>query len=110
MKAWAPTIILILVMFLLIAATRVYIGGPDGIEVVWKGELNFADTVVNVVDYVGLPRREFGKRQLLLAQMEQMGLWDEDGDRVVLHRKRRSSQNEKTEEVREEESPAPKKD
>jgi hypothetical protein len=88
MKAWIPSIVLIALMLLLIAASRVYVGGPDGIEVVWKeGEISFVDSVVNVADYVGTPRAEFAaKKPALFAQMEDMGLLEPD---QYKHRRRR---------------------
>ena len=81
LKPWLPSIALIFLMILLIAAARVYIGGPDGIEIVWKGELSFADTVVNLADYVGIPKDEFSrnfKNPSLISQMEEMGLFDDE--------------------------------
>jgi hypothetical protein len=63
-------------MFVLISATRVYVGGPDGLEFVWKGELSFNDTVVNLVDFQGMPPKDIALAHspTLVSQMEDMGL------------------------------------
>jgi len=68
--------LLTVLMFVLISATRVYVGGPDGLEFVWKGELSFTDTVVNLVDFQGMPPKDIalGHSPALVSQMEDMGL------------------------------------
>lgn len=74
MKTWVPTFALAIILIILVAASRIYIGGPDGIEIVWKGELNFADTIVNLADYAGLTKKEFAQHPALYTQMDEMGL------------------------------------
>ncbi len=76
MKSWLPSILLTALMFVLISATRVYVGGPDGLEFVWKGELSFNDTVVNLVDFQGMPPKDIALAHspTLVSQMEDMGL------------------------------------
>jgi hypothetical protein len=78
-------------MAVLIAAIRIYVGGPDGLEVVWKGGLNFEDTVVNVNDYANQPRKEMlATKPALLSQMEEMGLYDSSDTPAEMFRKRRA--------------------
>ncbi len=89
LNSWLPSVLLIAVMLLLIAATRVYVGGPDGIEVVWKGELSFENTVVNLLDYSGLPRSAFARYPALMAQMEEMGFFDYEDSYRGLRKKHR---------------------
>lgn len=92
LKNWLPVSALLILLIVLLSAVRIYIGGPDGLEVVWKGELEFPDTVINVADYAGLPRKEMEKKPKLLAQMEDMGLFEsENWIRRRKHRKQPDS-------------------
>lgn len=86
-------------MMLLVAAMRVYIGGPDGVTVVWKGDLTFADTVININDYLGLPASEFQKHPLLLGQMEDMGFFDEETPRKYRRIRKNSGQQQRAAKV-----------
>lgn len=90
LKRWLPAILLIIFLSVLIAAIRVYVGGPDGFEFVWKGGLSLDDTVVNVDDYANVPRKEMLRKPALLAQMEEMGLYLSPDTPVDLLRKRRA--------------------
>lgn len=81
-------------MFLLVAAIRVYVG-PGEIEIVWKGNLTFADTIVDLCSFTDIPtvdgryvlRNDLAfTRPELLAQMEEMGLLTEEAQMI---RKRR---------------------
>lgn len=74
--AWVSPLVLCALFILLVAATRVYVGGPGGVIFVWKGELSFIDTVVNLVDYANLPKEELAKHPQLVMQMEEMDLLD----------------------------------
>lgn len=97
MKNWLPSVGLLFFLVLLIAAIRIYVGGPDGIEVVWKGQLDFSDTVVNVDDYSGSPRAEMVvSKPALLSQMEDMGLFDDEDEARLRRRKRRPRKAEQT--------------
>lgn len=89
-KRWLPAVLLLIFMALLIAAIRVYVGGPDGLEVVWKGMLSLDDTVVNVDDYRNIPRKDILAKPTLLSQMEEMGLYESSETPVELLRKRRA--------------------
>lgn len=91
--------VLFLVMILLLSATRIYVGGPDGIEVVWKGELNFADTIVNLNEYIGIPKKDFAKHPSLLAQMEEMGFFDTDEPTRKFMRKPKKSLEPKPDDI-----------
>ena len=96
LKAWIPCIVLILLLFVLIAATRIYVS-PADLLFVWKGGLSFNDTVVNLDDYTDSPtmadiadvRKGLAlKNPELLAQMEDMGLLTEEA--CLLRKKQRA--------------------
>lgn len=90
LKRWLPAILLLIFLSVLIASIRVYVGGPDGLELVWKGGLSYEDTVVNVDDYANVPRKDLLLRKLsLLAQMEEMGLYESSDTPAELVRRRR---------------------
>lgn len=92
LKSWLPSLFLVVIMFFLIASVRLYINCPDGFELVWKGELSFKDTVVDLNTVTGLPRREFADRKALLEQMEEMGLYDANASDYARPRKKKGSQ------------------
>lgn len=95
-------VFLFLILLFLISAVRLYIGGPDHLELVWKDQIGFGDTVVNVNDYAALPREELDKKPGLSAQMEDMGLIDFDDTGMRFRRmraKRRKAQAEKSAEA-----------
>jgi hypothetical protein len=94
---WIPSIILMLLMFLLLSAVRVYVG-PDDLLFVWKGDLSFADTVVNLDDYTAgvtineraVIRSDLANRNPeLLAQMEDMGLLTDEAQAIRKRHKAR---------------------
>jgi hypothetical protein len=98
-QTWAPSIILILLMFLLIAATRIYVA-PDELMIVWKGNLGFADTVVNLDEYSDVPTvdgRAVARSELaanhpeVLAQMEDMGLLTDEAQMIRKRHKARKA-------------------
>lgn len=76
LNSLAPLLVLLLLFVIIVLASRVYIGGPDGLMIVWKGVLSADDTVVNLHDYAGVPREQLEKKPQLLMQMEEMHLLD----------------------------------
>jgi hypothetical protein len=66
---------LLLVLLLMISLVRVYVGGPQWIILVWKGEMSFKDTVVNLQDLARIPRAELTQlHPKLINQLEEMDL------------------------------------
>lgn len=91
---WVSPIVLGILLIVLISATRVYIGGPDGMIVVWKGELSFNETVVNLADYVNLPKSELAKHPQLFTQMEEMDLLNPSYERPLKRKRIRKNSAE----------------
>jgi hypothetical protein len=91
---WVSPIVLCALLIILISATRVYIGGPDGMLVVWKGELSFNETVVNLADYVDLPKSELAKHPQLFMQMEEMDLLNPSYERPLKRKRIRKNSGE----------------
>lgn len=78
LKAHSSELVLVLIMVLLFACARVYLGGTQGCMFVWKGELNFADTVVSLDDMVRLPAKELlAQHRSVYYQLEDMGFLEE---------------------------------
>lgn len=91
---WVSPIVLGALLIVLLSATRVYIGGPDGMIVVWKGELSFNETVVNLADYVNLPKDELAKHPQLFTQMEEMDLLNPSYERPLKRKRIRKNSGE----------------
>lgn len=66
--------LLVVLLVLLVACMRIYVGGPDGIIWVWKGAPSFNDTVVELKNFQAMPREELKKSHYdVLWQLEDMG-------------------------------------
>lgn len=70
-------VLLLLLLVLLVASMRIYIGGTEGIIWVWKGMPSFTDTVVDLKTFQSMPRDELRKyHHDVLWQLEDMGFVD----------------------------------
>lgn len=70
---------LILALIGIFALVRFYYnyGGEQPLMIVWKGELSFKDTFVNLHDFVNQPRTELERdHKSVLWQLEDMGIMD----------------------------------
>jgi hypothetical protein len=72
-KLTITEIALLAVLVFMVALIRVYYGGNYAPMVVWKGELTFHDTLVNLGEIVSLPRDVLVKdHRSVLYQLEDM--------------------------------------
>lgn len=79
MKSHISELVLVVVLVLLVLAVRVYYGGHDGLMIVWKGELGFKDTLVNLPEVMALPKAQLTRdHKSVLWQLEEMGLMEPD--------------------------------
>ena len=92
-NAWISPLVLGILLLAIVSASRVYIGGPEGLMVVWKGGFSFDDTVVNIYDYANLPREQLERKPLLFQQMKDMDLLDPDSDGDHAWKKKRIRKN-----------------
>ena len=91
---WVSPVVLCALLLVLISATRVYIGGAEGVIFVWKGGFSFNDTVVNIADYANLTKEELAQHPALLTQMEDMDLLNQDFERPIRRKRiRKNSDN-----------------
>ena len=75
----ATEIALLAILVLLVSLIRVYYGGDRGIMIVWKGELSFHDTLVNLAEITRTPKEELLKHhRSVLYQLEAMDLIEQD--------------------------------
>lgn len=78
MKIYKPSVsevVLLAILVLLVGLTRIYYGGGRPPMVVWKGELTFRDTLVNLGEIVNLPRDQLlTQHRSVLYQLEEMEL------------------------------------
>lgn len=83
-KSHSSELVLLLMMVLLLAASRIYYGGQPGCMIVWKGELTFADTLVDLEEMVKLPPQELlAKHRTVFFQLEDMGMLDDAEDQQI---------------------------
>lgn len=56
MRSRISEVVLLLCLLILIGLIRVYYGGSQGLMVVWKGELSYKDTFVNLKEILNQPK------------------------------------------------------
>lgn len=98
---WISPVLLCILLLVLISASRVYIGGPEGVIFVWKGEFSFNDTIVNIAEYANLPQKELTSQQAkhphVISQMEEMDLLNPSFERPIKRKRiRKNSDSEET--------------
>lgn len=81
-KFYSPTIselVLAAVLVLLIAMTRIYYGPGQTPMVVWKGEITFHDTLVNLPEVTTMPQDQLLQaHKSVFYQLEDMDLIEAD--------------------------------
>lgn len=79
LKSHSSEIVLVLILILLFACTRIYYGGEQGVMIVWKGELNLSDTLVNLDEMLNMPPQKLlEQHHSIYNQLEDMGMLNTD--------------------------------
>ncbi len=92
LKSHSSEIVLVLILIILSACSRIYYGGEQGFMIVWKGELSFPDTIVSLEDMIKLPQKDLlAAHRSVYYQLEDMGLL-ENSDQHTLEKVRRKKE------------------
>jgi hypothetical protein len=82
-------IALLLGLILLFSVIRIYYGGSQGLMIVWKGEVSFKDTLVNLTELEKLPKQELQQQHpSVYWQMLAMDLVEDDHDLDIIRKRR----------------------
>lgn len=77
MASHRSEIVLGIILLVIVGFVRIYVGGNEGFMMVWKGEFNYNDTLVNLDDIEKMSHDEIGKTHpAVLYQLEEMGIHD----------------------------------
>jgi hypothetical protein len=82
-------IALLLGLVFLFSVIRIYYGGAQGLMIVWKGELSFKDTIVNLSDLERMPKQQLQQEHpSVYWQMLAMDLVEDDHDLDIIRKRR----------------------
>ncbi|HEY9790058.1 MAG TPA: hypothetical protein V6D22_06660 [Candidatus Obscuribacterales bacterium] len=80
-------LILLVILLMIVAMTRVYYDDGAAPMVVWKSELSLKDTLVKISEFAKMPRTDLETEHPdVFYQMEDMGLLDSETSATV-HRR-----------------------
>lgn len=80
MTSHRSEIVLGVILLVIVGFVRIYVGGNEGFMMVWKGEFNYNDTLVNLDDIERMSHEEIAKTHpAVLYQLEEMGIHDAPG-------------------------------
>jgi hypothetical protein len=76
-------------LVLLFSVIRIYYGGSQGLMIVWKGEVSFQDTVVNLDQLQRMPKSQLQREHpSVYWQMLSMDLVEDDHDLQIIRKRR----------------------
>jgi hypothetical protein len=82
MTSHRSEIVLGVILLVIVGFVRIYVGGNEGFMMVWKGEFNYNDTLVNLDDIEKMSHDEIAKTHpAVLYQLEEMGIHDAPSQR-----------------------------
>jgi hypothetical protein len=74
---------------LLFSVIRIYYGGNQGLMIVWKGEITFNDTLVNLTELEKMPKKDLQREHpAVYWQMLAMDLVEDDHDLEIVRKRR----------------------
>jgi hypothetical protein len=76
-------------LVLLFSVIRIYYGGSQGLMIVWKGEISFQDTLVNLDQLERMPKPQLQREHpSVYWQMLAMDLVEDDHDLQIIRKRR----------------------